>query len=292
MEESKTKEKGFSVVEALIILVTLLAIGAVGWLVYKDHHKTTSSDKTTSSTAIQPVLGTTWASSQEGYGSVKPTTIFNGGDGSGLLKNITWQSWGDSKATGHGTGLYVSPSDASNADGTQEQATVVAFNLGTCKDKSSYNAIEWYFPQHGQLFSSTTYQNDCTGAYVGESTIGSHTILAPATVPSKTGECGQTVTRAVDGSSGPLTCNSVGIDNGDLNIDEWNDILNTYAPYIPAVMTLGYNATYAQVEVAVCKDGASGKGTSVIEDNAYQISALYYGWHFSTDPVYDPSNTC
>jgi len=44
---------------------------------------------------------------------------------------------------------------------------VVAFDLGTCDGKLMYQAIEWYFPQHGQSFNPNTYQDICTGSYVG-----------------------------------------------------------------------------------------------------------------------------
>jgi hypothetical protein len=29
-----------------------------------------------------------------------------------------------------------------------------------------YQAIEWYFPQHGQAFDASHYQNICSGSYV------------------------------------------------------------------------------------------------------------------------------
>jgi hypothetical protein len=49
----------------------------------------------------------------------------------------------------------------------QEPATVVVFKLGTCTGKTSYTAVDWYFPQHGQKFSSDRYFNACTGQRVG-----------------------------------------------------------------------------------------------------------------------------
>jgi hypothetical protein len=53
------------------------------------------------------------------------------------------------------------------ADGVQERATVVAFDLGVCNGVASYQAIEWYFPQDGQTFDPNNYINDCTGDYIG-----------------------------------------------------------------------------------------------------------------------------
>lgn len=40
-------EAGFSAVEAVLILVVLAVIGTAGWIVYKDHHKTTATQTTT-----------------------------------------------------------------------------------------------------------------------------------------------------------------------------------------------------------------------------------------------------
>lgn len=48
-----------------------------------------------------------------------------------------------------------------------EPATVVVFRRGTCAGKPSYNAVYWYFPQHGQRLSSDRYFNACTGQRAG-----------------------------------------------------------------------------------------------------------------------------
>jgi hypothetical protein len=103
----------------------------------------------------------------EGFGHVRPATVFNGGDPTGLVTGITWSSWGGSTATGTGTSDYVGPNQTV-AGGTQEPVTIVAFNLGTCDGKLMYQAAEWYFPQHGQAFNPSEYENICTGSYVGE----------------------------------------------------------------------------------------------------------------------------
>jgi hypothetical protein len=102
----------------------------------------------------------------QGFGLVKPTKIFNGGDPTGLVTNVAWSSWGGTQATATGTAEYVGPNQ-SVAQGTEESATVVAFDLGTCDGKYMYQAIEWYFPQHNQAFNPSTYENICTGSYVG-----------------------------------------------------------------------------------------------------------------------------
>jgi hypothetical protein len=100
-----------------------------------------------------------------GFGEVRPVKIFNGGDPTGLVARIAWKSWGGSRAVGTGISDYVGPNQ-SVATGSQQQATVVAFNLGTCHGKVMYQAVEWYFPQHGQSFSASHYQDICHGTYV------------------------------------------------------------------------------------------------------------------------------
>jgi hypothetical protein len=100
-----------------------------------------------------------------GFGQIRPSRIFNGGDPTGLVSHIAWTSWGGARAVGIGTSDYVGPTQ-SVATGSQEAVTVVAFNLGTCDGRRMYRAVEWYFPQHGQAFNPRRYENVCTGAYV------------------------------------------------------------------------------------------------------------------------------
>jgi hypothetical protein len=100
-----------------------------------------------------------------GFGQVKPVKIFNGGDPTGLVTHVVWTSWGGARAAATGVSDYVGPGQ-SVAGGTEETATVVAFDLGTCDGKLMYQAVEWYFPQHGQAFDASQYENICTGTYV------------------------------------------------------------------------------------------------------------------------------
>jgi hypothetical protein len=121
-------------------------------------------------TGPAPVLGQlagVFAQGQ-GFGQVEPPKIFNGGDPTGLVTHITWQSWGSRRAIGSGTAEYVGPNQ-SVATGKQKPATVVAFHLGTCGGKLMYQAVEWYFPGQGQSFDPTHYENICTGSYVPSS---------------------------------------------------------------------------------------------------------------------------
>lgn len=127
-----------------------------------------ASASSTPSPAAIPTLGQLAGdfAHGQGFGQVKPTKIFNGGDPTGLVTNVAWSSWGGTQATATGTAEYVGPNQ-SVAQGTEESATVVAFDLGTCDGKYMYQAIEWYFPQHNQAFNPSTYENICTGSYVG-----------------------------------------------------------------------------------------------------------------------------
>lgn len=132
---------------------------------------TTSVPSTTTTTAPPvPTLGHPagiFAQGSVGFGQVRPEEVFNGGDPTGLVDHITWSSWGGTQATGTGTSDYVGPNQ-SVAGGTEEPATIVAFDLGTCDGQYMYQAVEWYFPQHGQSFSATTYEDVCNGSYAGQ----------------------------------------------------------------------------------------------------------------------------
>jgi len=100
-----------------------------------------------------------------GFGQVKPPEVFNGGDPTGLVTHVTWRSWGGSQAVASGVSDYVGPGQPV-VGGTEEPATVVAFDLGTCDGKLMYRAVEWYFPQHHQAFNPGQYEDICTGTYV------------------------------------------------------------------------------------------------------------------------------
>lgn len=119
-------------------------------------------------TAAIPVLGQLAGvfANGRGFGEVRPATVFNGGDPTGLVTGITWSSWGGSTAIGTGTSDYVGPGQYV-ATGTQETVTIVAFDLGICGGKLMYRAVEWYFPQHGDRFNPSQYEDVCTGSYVG-----------------------------------------------------------------------------------------------------------------------------
>jgi hypothetical protein len=117
--------------------------------------------------AAVPVLGRlagAFAQGQ-GFGQVRPTKIFNGGDPTGLVTEVTWSSWGGAQAVGSGMSDYVGAGQ-SVATGKQKPVTVVAFKLGNCHGTLMYKAVEWYFPKEGQAFNPGQYENVCAGSYV------------------------------------------------------------------------------------------------------------------------------
>lgn len=87
----------------------------------------------------EPTPGAKFDTYVQGYGEVRPTTINNAGDGTGVVTGITWDSWGDDQAVGHGTGIWVPPG-AVGADGVEHPAQVVAFGLGNCQSHRPTNS--------------------------------------------------------------------------------------------------------------------------------------------------------
>jgi hypothetical protein len=97
------------------------------------------------------VLGRAFIPVQRGYGQIRPTVVDNGGDPTGLVSAITWQTWGGQQAIGQGISDYVAENQIVAA-GSEEPVTIVAFDLGTCRGQAAYLRVEWFYPQHGQGF--------------------------------------------------------------------------------------------------------------------------------------------
>jgi hypothetical protein len=114
----------------------------------------TAIDETTTAAApspATPTLGIEWAPSQRGYGSAEPSEIHNGGDQTGSVFDISWESWGGETATGTGTSFLQGDAPAV-AESTREPVTVVAFDLGECHGQPAYLKVDWYFPEHEERF--------------------------------------------------------------------------------------------------------------------------------------------
>jgi hypothetical protein len=119
-----------------------------------------------SSSRAQPTLGVLTGTFFDGagFGQVRPREVYNGGDPTGLVTSITWHGWGGAQAVGTGRSDYVGPNQAVAA-GTIEPVRIVAFDLGTCRGRYMYAAVEWYFPQHGGVFDASQFEDACIGAY-------------------------------------------------------------------------------------------------------------------------------
>ena len=125
---------------------------------------TTATTSTVPGTAPTLGLASAFGPSAAGFGQVRPLEISLGGDPTGTVTGISWQSWGGAQATGTGTGTYVGPGQTV-AQGSPEAADVVASGLGTCGDAPAYRQVTWYFPTEGQTLSTTTVStvDACTG---------------------------------------------------------------------------------------------------------------------------------
>lgn len=97
------------------------------------------------------VLGGTPLSNSEGYGEIRPETVYFGGSPSGYIGEIVWDSWGSERAVGHGMAPYVSPT-GTVASAPMTPAEIVAYEPSTCNGLPAYAKVQWYFPAEGQVF--------------------------------------------------------------------------------------------------------------------------------------------
>lgn len=75
----------------------------------------------------------------EGWGTARPAKLYNGGDPSGLVKEIQWTSWGGRTAIGYGLGWIFKPNG-----GYYERPVLVelrAQSLGHCGSQSAYTQL-------------------------------------------------------------------------------------------------------------------------------------------------------
>ena len=85
----------------------------------------------------------------KGFGKVKPSTIFYGGDPTGLVCDIHWYRWGGTVARGVGIALYVGRNQ-SVAQGHSAKVNVVASQLGTWDGRPAYDRLTWFFTNQGR----------------------------------------------------------------------------------------------------------------------------------------------
>ena len=101
-----------------------------------------------------PVLGQPLAYGSTGFGKAHPVTVWGGGDPTSLVQHIKWVSWGHAEAVGHGMTVYFGDNYPDVASSPVEPATIVAWDLGMYRGHYVYRKVGWYFPQHGQTFST------------------------------------------------------------------------------------------------------------------------------------------
>lgn len=108
-----------------------------------------------------PVLGWKGAfRSGTGFGSVKPRTVYLGGDPTGEVKAISWHQWGSARAVGFGRGWCPGQSVAS---GHPCPAALHVSGLGLCHGQRAYRMLAFYF-KSGRKWTTGSRWNACTGA--------------------------------------------------------------------------------------------------------------------------------
>ncbi len=143
-------------------LAVVAAVALAGFSASQDHGAANAATAATPEPTLGLLTGT--FSHGSGFGQVRPKEVYNGGDPTGLVTSITWRGWGQAQAVGTGRSVWVGPNQ-SVAQGTIESVRIVAFDLGTCRGRYMYAAVEWYFPQHGQAFEASQFEDACIGAY-------------------------------------------------------------------------------------------------------------------------------
>jgi hypothetical protein len=110
-----------------------------------------------------PVLGEPVAllATGFGWGHVAPCAVYNGGDLLGSVEGLVWSSWGGPEAVGSGEAGFLKPGLP------LEPIVLVAYDLGICDGILMYQALEGYYPDRGQHFDPTHFQDVCTGQSFG-----------------------------------------------------------------------------------------------------------------------------
>ncbi len=138
------------------------------------------------SAAQTPTLGQKHGLFERGFGRVRPSTIFLGGDPTGLVEHIRWTAWGNRLARGVGTADFVWPGQSVAGGSVRSPAKIVAYDLRTCRGHRAYLKVTWYFPQYGGSFEPSVYQNTCNSSY-------------PPYKYTPPAECGATVLHSPEG---------------------------------------------------------------------------------------------
>jgi hypothetical protein len=104
---------------------------------------------TTASGASSVVLGSAAFAGPhgEGWGTAKPTRIYNGGDPSGLVTHIHWKSWGGRSAIGYGLNAIFKPHGGYYSH--LAQIELRAHGLGKCgSGPRAYTQLSFRVPSY------------------------------------------------------------------------------------------------------------------------------------------------
>jgi len=99
MGKIRKNEAGFSPVEVVMVLVIVALIGMVGWLVYKNHNKTTNNSATTANTSTTKSTTSTPSTSQQPAATAPSLLIKEWGikvefaDANSVIYKIAGNSW-------------------------------------------------------------------------------------------------------------------------------------------------------------------------------------------------------
>lgn len=81
----------------------------------------------------------------DGFGAVRPSDIFNGGDPSGHVFDIVWKSWGESVAIGHGRNPTFKPHGGYYR--RPARIKLRAERLGRCGGHRAYTRLSFRAPR-------------------------------------------------------------------------------------------------------------------------------------------------
>jgi len=99
-----------------------------------------------------PVLGSKQAfPAGTGFGTVKPKTVYFGGDPTGMFTSLTWTGWGNTKSTAKGNGYYPPPGKPV-AGAVRVPVILVASSLGDCNGHRAYRqlAVTFVYKHHNE----------------------------------------------------------------------------------------------------------------------------------------------
>jgi len=103
-----------------------------------------------------PTLGSHLGAPTQGFGQVRPRTVFLGGDPTGLVKNVTWKAWGKPVTVGTGTGYYPPPGKPVAA-AVKVPVTLTASKLGTCTGRKAYKRLSFIFHYKGNAIQGSVW---------------------------------------------------------------------------------------------------------------------------------------